>query len=61
MRTHQADYSTKRVSDDLLAEIKSAVKNIRRFGSVEIYIQDYRVTQITERTIRKTDNRGLTK
>ena len=50
------DYSTKRVSDVLLEEIKQALKNIRGWGSVEIYVQDYKITQITERNIKKTNH-----
>lgn len=50
------DYSTKRVSDILLEEIKQALKNIRGWGSVEIYVQDYKITQITERNIKKTNH-----
>lgn len=49
------DYSTRRISDNLLDEIKQAIKNIRGWGSVEIYVQDHKVTQITERNIRKTN------
>ena len=51
------DYSTKRVTDQLLVEIKQAIKNIRGFGSVEIYVQDHKVTQITERNIKKTNHK----
>ncbi len=48
------DYSTKKITDSLLEEIKLALKNIRGYGSIEIYVQDYRVVQITERNIKKT-------
>lgn len=48
------DYSTKKISADLLSEIKDALKNIRGWGSVELYVQDWRVVQITERNIKKT-------
>lgn len=51
------DHSTKRVTDNLLEEIKQAIKNIRGWGSVEIYVQNYRVTQITERNIKKTNHK----
>lgn len=47
-----SDFSTKRISSELLAEIKEAIKD-KYYGSVEIYIQDNKVTQITERVIRK--------
>lgn len=50
------DYSTKRVSTQLVSEIKDALKNVEGWGSVEIYIQDHKVTQITERKIKKTYN-----
>jgi hypothetical protein len=50
------DYSTKKITGDLLSEIKSAIKNVRGWGSVEIYVQDFKVTQITERNIKKTSH-----
>ena len=40
----------------LLDEIKEALKNVRGYGSVEIYVQDHKVTQITERNIKKTNH-----
>ena len=46
-------YSTQRVSPQLLEEIKTALDTIR-YGSVEIYVQDKQVTQITVRSIKKT-------
>lgn len=51
------DYSTKKISDTLILEIVEALKNIRGWGSVEIFVQDYKVVQITERNIKKTSNR----
>lgn len=48
------DYSTKKVSTDLVAELVAAIQNIRGWGSVEIQVQDYTVVQITERNIKKT-------
>ena len=48
------DYSTTSVSKALMDEITAALKNVRGWGSVEIYIQDHRVVQITERSIKKT-------
>ena len=50
------DYSTKQVSSQLIDEVVEALKNIRGWGSVEIFVQDYRVVQITERNIKKTTN-----
>ena len=46
--------STKQISDELLKEVIVALKNIRGWGSVEIYVQDFKVVQITERNIKKT-------
>ena len=48
------DYSTKEVSKALLAEIAEALQNIRGWGSVEIFVQDFKVVQIIERNIKKT-------
>lgn len=47
------EYSTKRVSSQLIEEITSALKSVN-FGSIEIYVTDNNVTQITTRTIKKT-------
>lgn len=47
------DYSTKRISSQLLEEIKAALQSVN-FGSIEIYVTDSNVTQITTRTIKKT-------
>lgn len=46
--------STKQVSEQLVKEVVEALSNIRGWGSVEIYVQDYKVVQITERNIKKT-------
>ena len=48
------DYSTKDIDNELLAEIVDALKNVRGWGSVEIFVQDFKVVQITERSIKKT-------
>lgn len=50
------DYSTKKITKDLVDEIRQALKNVRGFGSVEIYVQNFKVTQITERNITKTSH-----
>jgi len=49
-----SNYSTKKISDTLVTEIKGALKSVRSYGSVEIYIQKGTVTQITIRNIKKT-------
>ena len=48
------DYSTKQISKSLSDEIAEALKNIRGWGSVEIFVQDFKVVQIVERNIKKT-------
>lgn len=48
------NYSTREVSQELVNEITEALMNIRGWGSIEIYVQDHEVVQITERNIRKT-------
>jgi hypothetical protein len=50
------DYSVKRISETLVVEIKKALKGVRNFGSVEIFVQNGVVTQITVRNIKKTAN-----
>lgn len=49
------DYSTKRISKPLLEEVAKALKSVDGYGSVELYIQNSTVTQITVRNIRKTN------
>ena len=49
------DNSTKEVNKELLGEIVEALKNIRGWGSVEIFVQDLKVVQIIERNIKKTN------
>jgi len=50
------DYSSKKITKNLLDDIKLAIKNVRGWGSVEIYVQDFKITQITERNIKKTSH-----
>ena len=50
------DYSTKKITKNLIDEVKGALRNVRGWGSVEIYVQDHKVTQITERNIKKTSH-----
>lgn len=52
------NYSTKNVDKRLVEEIVLALKNIRGWGSVEIFVQDYKVVQIIERNIKKTLSSG---
>ena len=52
----QADdkLSTLNITPKLVSQIIDSLKN-KAYGSVEIYIQNYNITQITERTITKVN------
>jgi len=47
-------YSTKSISQKLLDEIGKELQNLE-YGSVELYVQEGEVTQITRRQIKKTN------
>ncbi len=49
-----SNYNTKNISPKLLGEIKIALKSVKSYGSIEIYVQKGMVTQITIRNIKKT-------
>jgi hypothetical protein len=49
------NYSTKDIDNELVGEIVEALKNIRGWGSVEVFVQDFKVVQIIERNIKKTN------
>ena len=51
-----AKVSGKKINNTLLKDIERALKNIKGWGSVEIYVQNSTVTQITERNIKKTNH-----
>lgn len=51
---HLETYSTSSISETLVDEIRQALKHVSPYGSVEIYVQDSVVTQITVRNIKKT-------
>lgn len=55
----KTNYSTSHVSQELIYEIKQALKSVKSFGSVELYVQNGNVTQITVRKIKKTSNFSL--
>lgn len=48
------DYSTKSVSSTLLREVERMLLGLE-YGSVELYVSDSIVTQITKRQITKTN------
>lgn len=49
-------YSTQKISEALIGEIKAALHDLD-YGSVEVYVVDNKVTQITRRHIKKTNHR----
>lgn len=50
------DYSTKKLSDRLLREVKESLSNLD-YGSVEIYVTEGEVAQITRRQIKKMSDK----
>ena len=52
------EYSTKDVSDEFGEEVMKSIRNVKGWGSVEIFIQNYKVTQITEKNIKKANING---
>lgn len=52
-------YSVENISPALMEELSDAIKSVRDYGSVEVYVQNGTVTQISTRKIKKTtlDNR----
>ena len=44
----------KNVSPELVDEIVKALKSVKGWGSIEIFVQGFSVTQITTRNIKKT-------
>lgn len=49
------EYSTQNISPHLIEELTQALKSVTSHGSVEVYVQDGFVTQITVRNIKKTN------
>jgi len=45
-----------KINHHLLEEVNQALKELGGWGSVEIYVQDGKVTQITKRAIKKTNH-----
>jgi hypothetical protein len=46
-----------KVDGNLLKEICNALSELNGWGSVEIYVQGGKVTQITKRVIKKTNHK----
>jgi len=51
-----SDYSTSQISNKLFQEIKNALLGLD-YGSIEVYVADNEVTQITKRQIKKTNGK----
>lgn len=45
-----------KVSSKVLQEIIVSLNNIKGWGSIEIFVQNHKVTQITEKNISKKEN-----
>ena len=56
MNGSTGEYSTKKISKTLVDEIKASLRSVSSHGSIEIFVQDNVVTQITVRNIKKTMN-----
>ena len=52
MNQADSEYSTIQITPQLISRIIDALKN-KSYGSIEIYVENYNVIQITERTITK--------
>lgn len=57
MNQVDVDFSTIKITPQLISRIVDALKN-KSYGSIEIYVENYNVTQITERTITKLAKRN---
>lgn len=49
------DFSTQKITPTLISQVVDALRN-KAYGSVEIYIENHKVVQITERTITKVNS-----
>lgn len=47
---------TPKINDKFLQDLVAALKDLDGWGSVEIYVQNGKVTQITKRAIKKTNH-----
>ena len=60
MSEQTSEFSTQKISPQLVSKIVDVLKN-KAYGSVEIYIENYNVVQISERTITKFNKPKQTK
>lgn len=52
-----SDYSTQKITPQLISQIVDALRG-KSYGSIEIYVENYNVVQITERKITKLAAKG---
>ncbi|KKP92862.1 MAG: hypothetical protein UR98_C0016G0004 [Parcubacteria group bacterium GW2011_GWA1_36_12] len=52
------DFSTKKISVKLINEICNTLSNLD-YGSVELFVNNSEVTQITRRNIKKTNGHSI--
>lgn len=57
MNQADSDFSTIKITPQLVSRIVDALRN-KPYGSIEIYVENYNVVQITERTITKLAKRN---
>ena len=57
MNQSDQEYSTQSITPNLVSQIVDALRN-KAYGSVEIYVENYKVIQITQRTITKLNGNG---
>ncbi len=48
---------TSEINKRLLEDLSQALEDLEGWGSVELYVQNGKVTQITKRAIKKTNHR----
>lgn len=53
------EYNVENISDKLMHEIADSLQKVKNYGSVEIYVQNGMVTQITTRNIKKTHTNNV--
>lgn len=51
-----AKKTSSKINNNLLEEINQALEDLGGWGSVEIFVQNGMVTQITKRAIKKTNH-----
>lgn len=51
-----ANNQSVKINSQLIDELRQALQELNGWGSLEIYVQNGKVTQITKRAIKKTDH-----